>query len=125
MNPRTLLVAAALLGATGVALGAFGAHALAATLPPERASTFETAVRYQLLHALALLALVAVARDRPPVARAGAVLLVGTVVFSGSLYALVATDVARFGAVAPLGGALLVFGWGMLAWQALSERRAA
>jgi uncharacterized membrane protein YgdD (TMEM256/DUF423 family) len=111
VTPRSVAVAAALLGATGVALGAFGAHALADVLRPERLVTFETAVRYQLLHAVALLGLAALAERRPALGRAGALLMAGTILFAGSLYALVATDVAAFGMIAPLGGALLVAGW--------------
>jgi uncharacterized membrane protein YgdD (TMEM256/DUF423 family) len=120
VTPRSLAVAAALLGATGVALGAFGAHALADLLRPERLVTFETAVRYQLLHAVALLALATLAERRPRVARAGALMAAGTVVFSGSLYALVASDLGLFGMVAPVGGTLLVLGWlaaGLGAWR--------
>ncbi|CAN5723856.1 DUF423 domain-containing protein [soil metagenome] len=119
MRERTLLIAAALLGATGVALGAFGAHALAEHVRPERLATFETAVRYQLVHAVALLALAGGSRDRPRLARAGAPLLAGVLVFSGSLYALVASDVGAFGAIAPVGGVLLVVGWCLIAWQAV------
>jgi uncharacterized membrane protein YgdD (TMEM256/DUF423 family) len=120
VTPRSLAVTAALLGATGVALGAFGAHALADVLRPERLVTFETAVRYQLLHAVALLALATLAERRPRVARAGALMAAGTVVFSGSLYALVASDLGLFGMVAPVGGTLLVLGWlaaGLGAWR--------
>jgi uncharacterized membrane protein YgdD (TMEM256/DUF423 family) len=111
VTPRSLAVTAALLGATGVALGAFGTHVLGDVLRPERLVTFETAVRYQLLHAVALLALSVLAERRPRVGLAGALMAAGTVIFSGSLYALVASDLGLFGMVAPLGGALLVSGW--------------
>jgi uncharacterized membrane protein YgdD (TMEM256/DUF423 family) len=77
-------------------------------------------VRYQLLHAVALLALATLAERRPRVACAGALMAAGTVVFSGSLYALVASDLGLFGMVAPVGGTLLVLGWlaaGLGAWR--------
>jgi uncharacterized membrane protein YgdD (TMEM256/DUF423 family) len=108
-----------------VALGAFGAHALDGVLTPARAATFETAVRYQFLHALALLVLDAsrVAGATPPAAvrMIAAALTAGMVLFSGALYALVATDSGVFGAIAPVGGGLLLLGWGAWAW-ALARR---
>jgi uncharacterized membrane protein YgdD (TMEM256/DUF423 family) len=116
VKPRAITVAAALLGATGVALGAFGAHALAGVVRAERLATFETAVRYHLVHAVALLAVAALAERRPRVATAAAPLVAGIVIFSGSLYALVLTDVGAFGMTAPVGGALLVAGWALVAW---------
>ena len=116
-----LLAIAALWGALGVALGAFGAHALEGALRPERLATFETAVRYQLLHALAA-AVAALAAERAPASRhAATLLLVGSAVFSGSLYALVASDLGLFGAIAPVGGATMIAGWLVLAvaaWRA-------
>jgi len=118
------------IGAVGagaaVALGAFGAHALDGVLTAGRLGTFETAVRYQLLHALALLILHhARLSGALPVAAAQRIalsLLAGTVLFSGSLYALVATDVGAFGAVAPIGGVLLILGWAQWAWHARPGR---
>jgi len=113
-----LLALAALWGAAGVALGAFGAHALEGQLRPERLATFETAVRYHLIHALAAgLAASLGSRVRgAPVA--ATLLLAGSAVFAGSLYALVATDVGTFGAIAPVGGAGMIAGWLALAWGA-------
>lgn len=118
-----LLALASLWGALGVALGAFGAHALDGALRPERMVTFETAVRYQLVHALAA-AMAALAAERLATARIAALLLlIGSVVFSGSLYALIVSDLGLFGAVAPLGGATMIAGWSVLALGAW--RRAA
>ena len=96
-----------------VALGAFGTHALGDVLEPERLATFETGVRYQMYHALGLLALGAL-----PAAtwRARWPLFLGSLVFSGSLYLLVVTDQGFWGAVAPVGGALQLIGWGLLAY---------
>lgn len=120
-NPTTSLPAwavrslrfGAVLGGTGVALGAFGAHALSDVLTPERLETFETAVRYQLVHALALIAIaLASAHFGSPALRLGARLMtVGVAIFAGTLYLLVATGIGILGAVTPLGGAALIGGW--------------
>lgn len=107
----------ALLGLLGVAAGAFGAHALRGRLDPAQLQVFETAVRYQLVHALALLFVGTHARTAP---RAGAVaagwlFLAGVVVFSGSLYTLALTGIRAWGAVTPAGGLCFVAGWLALA----------
>jgi uncharacterized membrane protein YgdD (TMEM256/DUF423 family) len=110
-----------------VAAGAFGAHALEDVLTPARLATFETAARYQLVHAIGLVALqaaIAAGAAAPrALARAAAALTVGTSLFSGSLYLLVATDVGAWGAVAPIGGAAMIAGWAIAAW-ALARGRA-
>ncbi len=118
MNRATLYGAA--LGGLGVALGAFGAHALKDTLSPSALNTFETGVRYQMYHALALLALGA----QPQQKRAPTWLLAGTVVFSGSLYALALSGVRPLGAVTPIGGLLQIAGGGFVLADALGTRRA-
>jgi uncharacterized membrane protein YgdD (TMEM256/DUF423 family) len=101
----------ALLAFLGVALGAFGAHALEGTLSPDQLETYQTAVRYQMFHALGLLALGALpARAQ----RAAPWLFFGSLVFSGSLYALVFSGVSLLGAVAPVGGVLQLVGWALL-----------
>jgi uncharacterized membrane protein YgdD (TMEM256/DUF423 family) len=109
-------------GLLGVALGAFGAHALKARLAGELAATWQTAVQYHFWHALALLAvgLLALQRPAPALHAAGAAFALGTLLFSGSLYALALTGVRSLGAVTPLGGVLLLCGWGALLWAALS-----
>ena len=101
------------LGFTGVALGAFGAHALKARLAPELLATFETAVRYQLIHALALLAVAwAITRWPGRLAQASGWLFVaGTLLFSGSLYAITLAGVRGLGLVTPIGGVALLLGW--------------
>ena len=98
----------AVLGFLAVALGAFGAHALAQRLGPY-VETWQTAARYQLVHAVALL-VVAVA-----LAVAGWLFVIGTALFSGSLYLLVLTGARAWGIVTPFGGALLLTGWLCLA----------
>ena len=101
------------LGLVGVALGAFGAHALKARLSPEMLATFEVGVRYQLIHALALLA-VAWACTRWPgraVQASGWLFIAGTLLFSGSLHALTLTGIRGLGIVTPFGGVALLLGW--------------
>jgi len=115
MSARLILQFAAVLGALTVAIGAFGAHALRPMLEASgRLETFETAVRYQFYHLLALLAVGVLAVARPDLRgldTAALLWLAGIVVFSGSLYAICFTGITKFGAVAPLGGLLLIVGW--------------
>jgi uncharacterized membrane protein YgdD (TMEM256/DUF423 family) len=122
MTPaRSLAAAGAALAFLGVAAGAFAAHALRPRLSSESLAIFETAVRYQIYHALALFA-VAWAYDRWPAAQlawAGVLFLAGVVIFSGSLYLLVLTGARWWGAVTPLGGLAFLAGWALLAWGML------
>src|SRR5215510_7026708 len=108
---RTFLLVGALAGFIGVAFGAFAAHALRSRLSPDLLSVFETGVRYQMYHALALLA-VAVAIGHIGPARllvlAGWIFFAGVVLFSGSLYVLALTGITTFGAVTPIGGLLFL-----------------
>lgn len=112
------MAAGALSACLAVAAGAFGAHALRATLEPGALAVFETAARYQLVHALAVVVVAALLeRPRhPAVRRAAWAFLAGTVLFSGSLYALALTGTRWWGAVTPLGGAGFIGGWLLLAW---------
>ena len=97
-----------------VALGAFGAHGLEGTITAERLATYETAARYQMYHALGLL-LVALLAGRLPAASKFAwacrLLHAGIWLFSGSLYALVLSDVSALGAITPLGGLCWIAAW--------------
>lgn len=114
---RTFAALGALSAAVAVAAGAFGAHALKGHLSPDDLAIFETGARYQMYHALALLA-VAWAATRWPggaVSTAGWLFVVGTLLFSGSLYALALTGVRWLGAVTPLGGLAFLAGWVCLA----------
>lgn len=114
---RRFMAAAALLGGSGVMAGAFGAHALKASVSPQRLTVWQTAVDYQLWHACALLALSLAGLALPTLASqplwqwANRLFVAGTLVFSGSLYALVLSDVGLLGAITPLGGSLLIAGW--------------
>jgi len=112
MHTRFLLLGA-ISAFIGVAAGAFGAHALEARLSSDLLAVYETGVRYELFHAVALL-VVGLAADRWPTAgwaRAGWMFLLGTVLFSGSLYVLALTGVRALGAVTPLGGLCFLIGW--------------
>ncbi len=121
---KFFIQAGALLGLVGVGLGAFGAHALRASLTAAgRLDTFETAVKYQFYHALALLAvglLLSVFGANAEAVRwltwAGWSFLAGVLVFSGSLYVLCATGITVLGAITPIGGVFLIAGWAMLFW---------
>ena len=111
-----LFAAAAVGGAVAVAAGAFGAHALRDAVTPERLATWQTAASYGLAHAVAA----ALAASRPTrwAQRAAALFLAGTLLFSGSLYALVLLDAPWLGAVTPLGGVAFIAGWLSLAASA-------
>jgi uncharacterized membrane protein YgdD (TMEM256/DUF423 family) len=117
---RFLFAAGALSAAVGVLCGSFAAHALKARLAPDLLAVFETGARYQLFHALGLLAAAAAAPHLG--ARAvwgGWFLLAGTVLFSGSLYLLALSGVRWLGLVTPVGGVAFVVGWVLLALAAL------
>jgi uncharacterized membrane protein YgdD (TMEM256/DUF423 family) len=119
---RPILVAGALLAGLGVALGAFGAHGLRAVLDTAALGWWQTAVQYQMWHAVALVALAGLpaAHGRPAL-----LLALGTAIFSGSLYLMALTDLRWLGAVTPLGGALMIVGWLLLAYEAVRGARAA
>jgi len=121
MAHRKWIAAGAVSALLGVAIGAFGAHAL--ELPERYAGTYDTGVEYHLIHALGMIAasLAAAHVRRPRLAGwAAALFAVGTVLFSGSLYALSITEISAFGAVAPIGGASFLAGWALLAWSCLA-----
>ena len=118
-NASRALTIAAIILFLGVALGAFGSHALADRVAPARLDTWDTAVLYQLVHGLGLL-LVALLGAQPgmPSLRLPAWSLgLGVLFFSGSLYGLVLLNQPLLGAVTPIGGVLFLIGWGTLAWQ--------
>ncbi len=109
---RTLAIAGILL-ALATVFGAFGAHALKAQLSPDRLQVYETAVRYHFFHALGLLGIGLTLRfiDAPSVRWAAMLVIVGIVLFSGSLYALTFGAPRLFGIVTPFGGLALIAGW--------------
>ena len=121
---RKILLTAAVLGFLGVALGAFGAHGLDQTLPPKQLANYDTAVRYHMYHALALLGLVAVAN--PLGVRTVRIVAwsftLGVILFSGSLYLYAVTGKSWLGAITPIGGLGFLVGWAVLAIGAIRHR---
>jgi len=110
MTQQLFLSIASLLGGLGVILGAFGAHYLKTILDQEMLNVFETGVRYQMYHVFALFA-VALTEGS---AYSGWAFIVGTVLFSGSLYLLSITGIKWLGMITPIGGVILVIGWLLL-----------
>jgi uncharacterized membrane protein YgdD (TMEM256/DUF423 family) len=121
---RLLYIGAAAAGFLGVALGAFGAHALRARLSPEMLAVFETGVRYQMYHAFATFAAAwAFARwQKRSTGVAGWLFLTGIVVFSGSLYLLALTGERWLGVITPIGGVAFLAGWACLGWGSWNAR---
>ena len=111
----------AIAAGVAVILGAFGAHGLKARVTPEMLVVFETGARYQMYHALALLAVAAAAGRWPSawVTASGWLFVVGIVIFSGSLYVMTLTGARWLGAITPLGGLAFILGWAALAMSAL------
>jgi uncharacterized membrane protein YgdD (TMEM256/DUF423 family) len=123
MMGRIFLGLGAISGFVAVAAGAFGAHALKERLSAEYLAVFETAARYQMYHALALLVVALLLSLRPlgTLQWAGWLFVVGTTLFSGSLYALALTGTRWLGAITPLGGVAFLAGWICLALSARSS----
>jgi len=125
---RTFLVTAAVSGFLAVALGAFGAHGLRASLEgaadgAQRLEWWNTAAHYHLIHSLAV-AFAAYLFERTPgtaAVVAGGCFVAGIAVFSGSLYVMTVTGIRALGAVTPIGGTLLLVGWAAAAWSAHSS----
>jgi uncharacterized membrane protein YgdD (TMEM256/DUF423 family) len=120
---KLFILLGALAGAAGVALGAFGAHALKARLAPDMHAVWQTAVQYHFWHALGLVAigmLIALALPGSTTLKwAGGLMIAGLVLFSGSLYALAFTGSRWLGAVTPFGGTAWIVAWLLLAWAVL------
>ena len=110
---------AAVLGGLSVAAGAFAAHALRGKISERSLEIFDTAARYQMYHALALLLIALLisrtASPQPMLVASGWLFIIGVGIFSGSLYALSVTGLKYLGAITPLGGVALIIGWGILA----------
>lgn len=117
MDARKTLATAGALIALATVLGAFGAHALKSQLSPDKLAVYETAVRYHFLHALGLLAIGILLRsaDGELLRWSATLVLVGIILFSGSLYLLTFGAPRFLGVVTPLGGLALIGGWGLFA----------
>lgn len=125
MNAKTVIFIASILGALSVGIGAFGAHGLDSTLQANgRVDTFETAVKYQFYHTLAilLLGILLMNAQSPYFNWAFYSFIIGIVIFSGSLYTLSLTNVTWLGAITPIGGLAFILGWvflGLGSWKSL------
>lgn len=118
---RTFIAIGSLFGFLSVAIGAFGAHVMKGLLAPEMLANYQTGVQYQMMHSLGIIAVGLAASVLPGskhVSRAGWSMLVGIVLFSGSLYTLSITGVKILGAITPFGGVAFLFGWLSLALAA-------
>ncbi len=114
-----LLILAGFAGLTAVAAGAFGAHALRASLSPDLLAIYQTGALYHLVHAVALFGTALLGRAANVAAIAGAAgvaFAVGILLFSGSLYVLAMTGTRWLGAITPIGGVSFMIGWALLIW---------
>jgi uncharacterized membrane protein YgdD (TMEM256/DUF423 family) len=121
MQSRFLFLAA-IAGFLGVAMGAFGAHALKNVLTEAHQEVYKTAVSYQMWHAL-LLGLIAVLPREKLLCWAGWLLVVGMLLFSGSLYLLTILNQNWLGMITPFGGVAFLAAWSLLAWVAFQHQR--
>lgn len=123
--PRILIMLASVLGLTAVAMGAFAAHGLQASLSPKGLEVMKTAAQYQMLHALAILAVAILAQHTPHkfLHIAGGLWVFGVICFSGSLYLLTLTSSKGLGVITPIGGILLMSGWLVLGLWAVRGLR--
>lgn len=121
MNATNCLRLAALFGGTAVGLGAFAAHGMRASYDTAALQTFETGVRYQMYHGLALGLCAALARAGWRTGAAAIAFLVGILLFSGSLYGLVFFEARWLGPVTPIGGVAFLVGWALLLWASRRE----
>ena len=121
---KVFISLAAIFGGSSVAAGAFASHALKEKLSERALEIFEVGARYQMYHALALLlvAILLIQSETPSTAliTSGWLFIIGTFIFSGSLYALSLSDIKILGAITPIGGAAFIAGWGALAIAAFS-----
>ncbi|MEO0352017.1 MAG: DUF423 domain-containing protein [Cyanobacteria bacterium P01_A01_bin.15] len=123
MTARLCIAIASILGGLSVAGGAFGAHALKAQLSEKALATFELGTRYQMYHSLALLLVGLLWLQNPTngwLNYASWALIIGIVIFSGSLYGLSLSGIKILGAVTPIGGVALIVGWALVATAAFS-----
>jgi len=116
---QTLIAIGSLSAALAVAAGAFGAHMLKAALDPPMLAVFETAARYQMYHALGIIAagLAGQVFACPQAARAGWCFAAGTLLFCGSLFGVSLLGIRWLGAITPVGGLAFIAGWSLLGWS--------
>jgi uncharacterized membrane protein YgdD (TMEM256/DUF423 family) len=120
MSDRTIVITASLTLLVAVAAGAFGAHALKKVLSADMLAVWHTAVLYQLVHGLGMLAIAALGArfGSPLLSSAAALMFAGIVLFSGSLYLLAGSGVRWLGAITPIGGLAFILAWALVALAA-------
>ena len=120
MTDRHLIIVAALTLLAGVGAGAFGSHGLKRILAPDMLAIWQTAVLYQMIHGLGLLAIAALGAKfgSSLLSNAGTIMFTGILIFSGSLYILVFTGAKWLGAITPIGGLAFIVAWAMVALAA-------
>lgn len=116
---KSIIMTGALLAGLAVVFGAFGAHALKAKISPEDLTVFDTAVKYHLAHALGLILMGVLGFHYPKeiIYIPALLLITGVLIFSGSLYILVISNMRWLGAITPLGGISMIAGWLLLAFN--------
>lgn len=124
MQERHLVAYAAGNLFIAIAAGAFGAHGLKSIISGDMLAIWQTAVQYQMLHGLALFALASLSQrwSASFIRRSAIAMLLGVLLFSGSLYVLALTGIRSLGAITPLGGLAFLFAWANLLWAALSTK---
>jgi uncharacterized membrane protein YgdD (TMEM256/DUF423 family) len=123
MKPERVMGAAAVLMASGIGVGALGSHALRTVLSPDKLASLATAVNYQQINALGLLLIGVMMRTTAiqGLSRVAWALIAGIIAFSGGIYVMLAGAPRFLGLVTPVGGALLIVAWSMLAWLVVKE----
>jgi len=116
-----LIALAGFLGFVGVALGAFGAHRLSGTLSPEMLEVYKTGILYHLIHSATILAIALTGREK--FFKAGYVMIMGIVLFSGSLYIYAQSEVRAFAIITPIGGILFLIGWALVIFEGIRLRK--
>jgi uncharacterized membrane protein YgdD (TMEM256/DUF423 family) len=120
-NSDYWIIAGAIFAGLAVAFGAFGAHVLENRLDADALQTYETAVRYQMYHGLALLLIALLSSSYTRLDLTAWSFIAGIMIFSGSLYILVLTDTSWLGAITPIGGLAFLVGWANLAYQVFQQ----
>ncbi|MDX8361016.1 MULTISPECIES: DUF423 domain-containing protein [Bacillaceae] len=121
---KILLMIGAINGFLAVALGAFGAHGLEGKIPAKYIETWKTGVTYQMFHTTAIMIIALIAGkfpNTPSLTWAGWFMLIGIILFSGSLYVLSVTQVKVLGAITPLGGVAFLIGWVLLGYAVMKH----
>ncbi|RHX92206.1 DUF423 domain-containing protein [Leptospira stimsonii] len=121
---KTILILSSISGFLGVAIGAFGAHALKPYLTPEMIVIYETGNKYHLIHSIPplILAITGYVQSSRFAFISGILFLSGIFIFSGSLYLLAITGIRVLGAITPIGGICFLLAWAFLGWSALSQK---